>query len=186
MSQRRARKSRKVRPEERAPGPARGWGLVAASLVLLAGFAALAYRVRNYPFYDPDRYFHLAISRMTAAHGLVRALPQAEDLGWGRAFPEKEFLFHALTGAAYRLGGERAAEAVAPLLGGLVLLSVVILLRRLTTPLWLGLAVFFPFLMTPNFVIRLTFLRPHVLAILVFVWLAHGVLYRRGGSCLPT
>jgi hypothetical protein len=188
MSARRARQSRKGRREEQArvlegagvaPGPARGRGLVIASLVLVAVFAALAYQVRNYPFYDPDRYFHLAISRMTAADGLVRTLPQAEDLGWGRAFPEKEFLFHALTGVAYRLGGERGAEAVAPVLGGLVLLSVVVLLRRLTTPLWLGLAVLFPFLMTPNYVIRLTFLRPHVLAILVFVWLAYGLLYRR-------
>ena len=37
---------------------------------------------------NPDQWFHFAISRMSQ-QGLVRTLPQAEDLGWGVGFPEK-------------------------------------------------------------------------------------------------
>src|SRR5687768_5793418 len=54
---------------------------------------------------DPDRFYHLGLSRLIAASGLPEVLPQVEDLGWGRYFPDKEFLFHALTGTASAAGG---------------------------------------------------------------------------------
>ncbi len=46
---------------------------------------------------DPVRYHHLALSRLSSEQGLLRTLPQIEDLGWGQYFPDKEFLFHVLT-----------------------------------------------------------------------------------------
>ena len=42
---------------------------------------------------DPDSYYHLAISRMTLENGLIRALPQADNMAWKSFFTEKEFLF---------------------------------------------------------------------------------------------
>ena len=59
---------------------------------------------------DPDRYYHLGLAAITAEHGLPATLPQVEDLGWGNYFPDKEFLFHALTGA--RATGDVGMAAV--------------------------------------------------------------------------
>lgn len=146
---------------------------------ILLLFAALLHRNRNYPFYDPDRYYHLAISRMTAEEGLLRRLPQVEDLGWGRAFPEKEFLFHAVTSLAYRLGGERASAAIAPVLGFVFLITLLLILRPLAPPAWVAYAVAFPVLLAPSFLVRMMILRPHVLAVTCFLWAFHGLATRR-------
>ena len=128
---------------------------------------------------DPDRYYHLGLSRLIAQHGLLKQLPQAEDLGWGRYFPDKEFLFHALTGGASAIGGDTAVLWLVPLTGVLVaLLLYAELSRRL--PAWQAAAlVALGTLGTVGFMFRITLLRPHLLAIACFVLLLLAVLRAR-------
>ena len=128
---------------------------------------------------DPDRYYHLALSRLIAEHGLLRALPQVEDLGWGRYFPDKEFLFHALTGGAQYFGGSSFVLWLVPLLGIAIALCLYLELSR-RIPAWSAalLAALVP-LATPSFLFRLTLLRPHLLAILCFCLLLAAILRGR-------
>ena len=79
---------------------------------------------------EPDRYFHLGLSKIEARYGFVASLPQAEDIGWNDRFQEKEFLFHALTSTAYKLGGEPAALAVVPLICARIVLSIFFISSR--------------------------------------------------------
>jgi hypothetical protein len=128
---------------------------------------------------DPDRYYHLGLTRLMMEHGLLRTLPQAEDLGWGRDFPEKEFLFHALTWFADWLGGLGAVMLLVPILGTAIILVLYRTLSRVCRP-WQ--AVLFSTLVPlacSVFIYRLTMLRPHLLAILFFMLLVHAVLRRR-------
>jgi hypothetical protein len=74
---------------------------------------------------DPDRLYHLAISREVAMRGPVLAnIPQAEDIGWARYFPEKEFLHHVFTGLGFYLGKENGAAAASHSIALSVLLLV--------------------------------------------------------------
>ena len=125
---------------------------------------------------DPDRYYHLALSRLISEHGLLKSLPQVEDLGWGRYFPDKEFLFHALTGAADRLGGSDLVLMMVPLLGMAIALCLYLELSRRIRPLPAMLLAALVPLLTPAFLFRLTLLRPHLLAILCFCLLLAAVL----------
>lgn len=125
---------------------------------------------------DPDRYYHIAISRLTAQEGLLRVLPQVEDLGWGRYFPDKEFLFHALTGAAYWLGGVAGVLAVVPLLGLAIVLCLYAEISRVTRPLAATMIAIVVPLITAAFLFRLSLLRPHLLAVFWFCLLLVFIL----------
>jgi hypothetical protein len=155
---------------------------------LLAVVLALAFPVLVFALHrltpshlgDTDRYYHLALSRMLAdAHAFhLETLPQAEDLGWGSYFPDKEFLFHVLTSIGYRFASDRGAEAASLLVasGAAVILF------------WFALAYLSPFeafacafaaFFTHSFVFRMLLLRPHVLAIFFFLLLNAAILRRR-------
>jgi len=126
---------------------------------------------------NPDQWFHFAISRMSQ-QGLVRALPQAEDVGWGRGFPEKEYLFHRVTAIAYSLGGERGVLRACRGISLLSLALLYLLCRRFAAaPIALaaviGLVVANPFLL-----FRLGMIRPHVLAIFCFLLVLAALLRR--------
>jgi hypothetical protein len=129
---------------------------------------------------DPDRYYHLGLSALIAKQGLLRTLPQVEDLGWGHYFPDKEFLFHAVTGFAQRLGGPDGVMSVVPLAGiSLALLLYWALLRVLTpgrAAAWLLAAMF----LNPVLLFRMTMLRPHLFAIVFFSLLLVALLRRKG------
>lgn len=128
---------------------------------------------------DPDRYFHLALSRLIATSGLPNELPQVEDLGWARYFPDKEFLFHALTGSAWAAGGSAAVLWLVPLLGIAIALCLYAGLGRALRPAQAALvAIAFP-LATVGFLFRLSLLRPHLLAILVFCCLLLAIIRER-------
>jgi hypothetical protein len=159
----------------------RGYWLGAAAVlaVLAAYFALFHLPPRLVGSNDPDRYFHLALARMVAEGGWPRILPQVEDLGWGRFFPDKEFLFHALGGLAWKLGGPVAVNLLVPLLGmgiGTVLYAS---LARLLPPWKAALLALLPLLLCPAFLFRITLLRPHLLAIFCFCLLLHALLSRR-------
>jgi hypothetical protein len=129
---------------------------------------------------DPDRYYHLALSRLIAEHGwILRTLPQVEDLGWGHYFPDKEFLFHVLTGGAWSLGGSTAVLALVPLLGFVLILSVHEELQRVLRPLPAALIAIVGTLATCGLVFRISLLRPHLLAMLAFCLLVLAILRER-------
>src|SRR5205807_469729 len=91
------------------------WVHAALRVAPAAGIAACVLIGRVYmadAALDPDRQYHLAISRDTVARGLLRTVPQVVGLDWDKAFEEKEFLYHQLTALGYRLGGEAGTDAV--------------------------------------------------------------------------
>jgi hypothetical protein len=129
---------------------------------------------------DPDRYYHLALSRLIAGQGWIpKVLPQVEDLGWGHYFPDKEFLFHVLTGAAWSLGEATAVLALVPLIG----LSLVLVLHgemsRILKPVPAALIAIVASLGTAGLFFRLCLLRPHLLAILLFCLMLLAILRER-------
>lgn len=128
---------------------------------------------------DPDRFYHLALSRIIAASGLPSVLPQVEDLGWGRYFPDKEFLFHVLTGAASSAGGDAAVLWLVPVFGISIALLLYGELSRQLRPAQATLVAIAVPLITVGFMFRLTLLRPHLLAMLVFCCLLIAIIRER-------
>jgi hypothetical protein len=110
---------------------------------------------------------------------LIRSLPQVEDLGWGRYFPDKEFLFHVLTAAAERLGGSALVIGLIPVLGiGIMLCLYTELSRRLKPWQAVVFTTAVP-LLTSAYMFRTSLLRPHLLAILFFCGLLVALLRER-------
>jgi len=158
--------------------PATAWGLLVLG-AMLACYAGLYWSPLQVGSADPDRYYHLALARLASVSGLLRALPQVEDLGWGRYFPDKEFLFHLLTTLGYRAGGETGVLAVIPLLGTAIALTLYASLARVLPPWKAAVMTLLPLAASSRFLFRLMLLRPHVLAILCFCVLLWAVLGRR-------
>jgi hypothetical protein len=159
---------------------ARWLGGLATSLAIAAYYWLFFLPPRLVGSNDPDRYYHLGLARIASQSGLPRVLPQVEDLGWGRYFPDQEFLFHALTASADWLGGESAVLMLVPLLGVAIAASLYVGVSRVLRP---GIATAFvlaAFLLSPVLVFRLTMLRPHLLAILCFCLLVLALLRGRG------
>jgi hypothetical protein len=128
---------------------------------------------------EPDGYYELALARQTANHGLIRSIPQAEGLGWYKSYPEKAFLFTVIIGLAYKIGGEAGALAIIPILGILLLLSILWLVQPYCRNVWHGAFVMAVLLTTALFVNRIVLLRPHLLSMLAFVSILNGILNRR-------
>lgn len=128
---------------------------------------------------DPDRFYHLGLSQLMAAQGLLRTLPQAEDLAWGKYFPDKEFLFHVLTTGAFKIGGMEGALLVVPLLGVAIVLCLYVNLARVLEPWRASVFSLLAILLGTAFLFRITLLRPHVLAILFFCLLMTSLLRGR-------
>jgi len=109
---------------------------------------------------EPDLYFQLAIAKKTAEEGIVRKLPQAENIGWAESFPDKNFLFTYLSGVSYRIGGEQGTLSLVPILSGMILVFLFLFLKDYRpTPLAALLGVV-PLLLTPGFTNRLVLMRP--------------------------
>ena len=153
-----------------APVPvrARATDLAAGALLVASFLALVALLDRIATGSNPDQWFHFAISRMSQA-GLVRALPQAEDVGWGSGFPEKEFLFHRLTALAYAAGGERAIQVLCRALSCGSILLVYWLARRAAAPPIAAASTFALTIANPYLLFRLGMVRPHVLAVFLFL-----------------
>jgi hypothetical protein len=127
---------------------------------------------------DPDRYYHLMLAREWASSsGLFpQKLPSVDALGWSDFFPDKEPLFHVLTGFLQRWGGE-GAVLLLPAILVLVLIGVLARLiqshaggRSFRPAIFLAtLGVF----LEPWLFRRLSMLRPHGLAIVLFFILLH-------------
>jgi hypothetical protein len=131
------------------------------------------------PGRNPDRYYHFAISRMTFEKGLIRTLPQADDLGWGIFFPEKEFLFHQVTTLGYAVNGDQGVVWVCILSGIIICILLVSMISSYHHPLpALALVVLFN-LGVPYYTSRLFMVRPHMAAILCFIIITYGFLKQK-------
>jgi hypothetical protein len=155
--------------------------LVAAlSFLVLAAVLISFLRIKVISQGDPDRYYHIELSRLTAQSGqlFLRSLPQVEDLGWGTDFVDKEFLFHIFTTLGYRAGGEVGVEYTSFLF---VLLSLLLFYGYAITRISIPAAIAATVLVfsNPFLAARLPLLRPHTLAVLMFLLLNVTVLLRK-------
>jgi hypothetical protein len=125
---------------------------------------------------DPDRFYHFAISKIYATSGFPKTLPQAEDVGWGDAFAEKEFLFHVLTGLGHKIGGEMGVLWVTWAFYAAMAATFGFIFGYSVNSLWLvPLGAIAMMTTTGVFSLRMMMVRPHVLAILLmtlqmFAW----------------
>ena len=129
---------------------------------------------------DPDRYFHLALSRITYESGslFLRSLPQVENLGWGELFLDKEFLFHQLTRIGFALGGDKGVVE-ASFLCSILSLVVFYLFASSRIPVLPAALVTAGVFSSPYLAFRLSLLRPHTLAVLAFILFQIAILSRR-------
>lgn len=169
---------------ENGPGPA--WGLwIGVLLVFAAVFVAaslLLYRGRL--LYDNDSYYHLAVAREIAAHGLPHDLPWARFSVMRQGFGDKEVLFHfllapftALSPAGDPLLGGRLALA---LCDALLAAALAYLGLRAVGP-WGAALPFALFYSSPELAWRLIRLRPELLSLLLLLlvlWAAARERYR--------
>ncbi len=147
-------------------------------LIVVTVFAAVFYHVSPVAKGDPDRYFHLAIARQISEQGMLRSLPQVENLKWGNAYPNGYFLFSLLTGAAYRMGGERAALFVGPILVVLLLAILFIFACEWVEP-WLAAWIALAGILCPEFALRAVAFRPHLLGIALAIPLVIAIYKQR-------
>src|SRR6267143_438672 len=126
---------------------------------------------------NPDQWFHFAISRMSQ-RGLVRTLPQAEDLGWAVGFPEKEFLFHRLTALAYGIGGESAVVLACRAVSVASRVLLYWLARQAAGRVVVAASVAGLVVANPYLLFRLGMVRPHVLAIFLLLAIVAALLCR--------
>jgi hypothetical protein len=176
-------------PSRRAISRPRGkWLGVGTFLAAAAAFLAcfLALRERLLP--DTDSYYHLAIAREIAAHGLPHDLAWVRFSALRQGFGDKEVLFHLLLAPFAKL-----AAWPDPRLGGaLALAFFVSLLAAALAWLgaraagWWGLAVPFLLVFTSTEVAgRWVRLRPELLSLLLlllFLWSAARRRYRLAGG----
>jgi hypothetical protein len=164
-----------------AGGPGRSLAFCLVVVAAMAAYYAIFFLPpRLVGSNDPDRYYHLGLAALTAKQGLLATLPQVEDLGWGRYFPDKEFLFHAVAGAAYWLFGPSGVMAMVPATGIAIALCLYFGLRKALSP-GLAAAWLIPaLLLSPVLIFRITMLRPHLFAIFFFCLLVVAILRGRG------
>jgi hypothetical protein len=159
-----------------------GPGIALAAATLLLWAAAFPYYSRFGKHDDPDYFFHLALGR-EFADGLVRAIPQAEDLGWGQYFPDKDFLFHWLLGRLHDVGGIPAQETL-PVLLGVAWWAFWVVVGASAPRALVGVAVFWlgSVYLAPFFFVRFQTLRPFVLSTLCAVVMVLAILRARRWS----
>lgn len=154
--------------------------LAAAGAVFVAAFFAFAFLFLAAPVIpDADSYFHLAVAREYAQHGYTDALPWSRFSVLGKAYGDKELLFHfllapfaSLTDAAT---GGRLALA---LLNATFAATMTFFAARalgwwsVAVPLWLYVA-------APMLTFRLIRLRPELVALLLLLAFVHAAASRR-------
>jgi hypothetical protein len=153
--------------------------LGAATCVLLYFFAHYRF-ARGIGVGDPDRYFHLALARETVEAGrwFLKQIPQITGLGWDRVFPDKEFLFHFINRWLYAWGGDAGVLKIIPIAASSILIVLSLLAQRYVRPAIATFIVALFVLTDPWLLIRLSMLRPHLLAILFFCGILFSLLHR--------
>src|SRR6187549_3775506 len=93
----------------------RAW-LAAVLVLAVAAPLLLVFHTRHPLLYDTDSFYHLAVAREVAHHGVLHELPWLRLSALGAGFGDKELLFHWLlapfAAADDPLAGGRAALAI--------------------------------------------------------------------------
>jgi hypothetical protein len=157
--------------------------LVATALTGVAAFFAFAFFCLSLPFLpDSDSYFHLAVARLYADEGLVRALPWTRLSVLGEAFGDKDLLLHIILIPFVTLtdpatGGRIALAALNALLAG--------------TFCWLGCRAIgrwgyavapMMYLTAAPLIVRTARLRPEILSLIVLLLVIPLAARRRYGA----
>jgi hypothetical protein len=156
--------------------------------VLLSALILLLHSRSQAHLSDPDRLYHFAVSREMKASGelFLKTLPQVEDLGWGSYYSDKEFFYHQLTGLAYRLAGD-AGVIYLTLACTIIALLTLFLHAASSLPVGVALVSSLTIFGIPYFTHRMLLVRPHCLAVLLFLLLNIFLLRKKtwavGVSC---
>lgn len=142
-------------------------------LIFLAGFiattAALAWMSYTPSRMEPDRLFHFSLLRESLAQNVwvLRKWAQYPLLGWSEYFSDKEFLFHFLLQLPYRIAGERGALLACMGFSALLIWLPFLFFR---SHRFFAMAVSLAMLPLHHyFLFRFSLLRPHTLAVLLYV-----------------
>jgi len=146
----------------------RAW-LAAVLVLAVAAPLLLVFHARHPLLYDTDSFYHLAVAREVAHHGVLHELPWLRLSALGAGFGDKELLFHWLL-APFAAAGD-------PLAGGRAALATfeAALLAALTALAWRAVGpwglVVVPWLLLGSLELdwRLVRLRPELLSLLLLL-----------------
>lgn len=150
---------------------------------------AVAPATLDYYELDPDRYYHFYVSKLYQPGHFPETLTQPVDARWDKIFPEKEFLFHVITGFFSFFWGDKGVLAAVVLMSSSFLACLYFFATRLSTPFMGFCAVMLPLLAcVSRYYLRLHMVRPQVLAMCWFVVMLFGTLKKKPwiilSSCL--
>jgi len=128
---------------------------------------------------ERDGYFHARASQTLLSRGLSRKFPWTQASVWKDSFHDKEFLYHVWL-APFSRGDApiRGAAAASGVLAAAVFAAFFIFLRANRVP-WPLLGTALLASIGGPFLLRLSFVRAHVLAVLLFVVALHYLVRRR-------
>ncbi|MGC4123016.1 MAG: hypothetical protein QM765_52285 [Myxococcales bacterium] len=148
-----------------------------AAVGVLALVAVLVQLLSPSPF-DADSYYHLAVARLIAKHGLLQAFPWTPFSWLADHYADKELVFHLLLLPVASLPVATAAKIGGAFFGTLLLAAIFFVLRAEKAPA--------PLVWTLStlagsalFVLRFSLLRPHLLAIALALGVTWAAARRR-------
>ena len=157
-----------------------------ATLVVetLAVFVAAFFLIRYFQFLQPhiygyDGYYHIKYSYLLRTEGFIRDFHWAQFSTWKEYFADKELLFHVLLiPFTYFSDLQDGAKYAAVSFSSGVITSFFLFLR-LNSVRWRYLWMFLLLAAGNIFLFRLMYTRPHLLAIIMTIWLVHFLINRR-------
>lgn len=156
-----------------APAPPPGWRpplAWAAVFLLVAGLIQLFTPAP----WDADTAYHVAVGRLLAEHGVLRAFPWTPFSWLAENYADKELLFHLLLAPLSSLDWITASKLAGAALGALVLLVTYLVLRAEGVAR-AGVWALVPLAASGAYAYRFALVRPHLLSIalaLAVTWAA--------------
>jgi len=128
---------------------------------------------------ERDGYFHARAAQTLPSRGISRKFPWTQASVWTESFHDKEFLFHALL-APFSQGEHpiRGAAAASSVLAAAIFAAFFLLLRAHGVP-WPLLGTVVLAAMGGPFILRLSFVRAHVLSVFLFIAALHFLISRK-------
>ena len=143
---------------------------IATILVFLISFIFFSYLFTNIPLiHDGDSYFHLSVARLYGQQGFINQVDWARFSVMNTGFGDKEFLFHLLLlPFVHWLPSDLGGKIVLALLNAMTAAVLANFSMRaigkwgLFVPVWI-------FATSAAFTLRMSRLRPEILALLLFM-----------------
>ncbi len=128
---------------------------------------------------ERDGYFHARAAQSLPSRGLSRKFPWTQASVWKDSFHDKEFLFHVML-APFARGEQpiRGAAAASSILAASIFVAFFLLMRAHAVP-WPLFGTTILAAMGGPFLLRLSFVRAHVLSIFLFIIALHFLLSRK-------